>query len=200
MKKFVGIIGLFVLFSYLNAMQSSHSMYDQNKVICCALCQEPIEQGGRCAKFLNKLFHRMTSVQCPIPDCVVVCHPSCLQQHLEYVHHNDEHDVSISSPCDIAFNVVSGCAYFGLVLSTIAIGCAGVGILAYPLYTGGRMVFGGWFNAPFVVWMGYEWSQCMAEAADIPRLKILARAVGALLGASTAAFDIWLYNVRNSAL
>ncbi len=139
----------------------------------------------------------MTSVNCPIPDCIVICHPSCLQQHLESVHHKDDSDSCISDSFNVALNVLEGGACLGFVVATIAASCVGIGVLAYPLYAGGRMVFGSWFDAPFVVWLGYELSDSMAGNTN-QRLRALARFAGALWGVSAGAFDIWLYNARNN--
>lgn len=197
MKKVLFLSTIIMFLSSLSAMQSPRTEHDNNKVLCCALCREPIEQGGCCAKFLNKLFCRMTSVHCPIPDCVVICHPSCLQQHVEKIHHQDDSNIATCNPCDVALNVLEGCACLAFAVATIAAGCIGIGVLTYPLYAGGRMMFGSWFDAPFVVFLGYELSDSMADATD-PRLRAFARIAGALWGVSAGAFDIWLYNARNS--
>lgn len=198
MKIILFVVTILMLFSSLFALQQVPDMHDNNKVLCCALCCEPIEQGGCCAKFLNKLFCRMRSVRCPIPNCVVICHPSCLQQHLENVHHAQDCDGCISNPCNVALSVLEVSVCLSSAIVAITAGCVVIGAFAYPLYVGGRMVFGSWVDAPFVVWLGYEVSDSMVENMN-QRLRVFARVAGALWGVSSGAFDIWLYNTRNSA-
>jgi hypothetical protein len=200
MQKLLIMFCMTFIFSSGNAMQMQENYSNEN--VLCACCEKPIDQDGKCLRFLKSLFGKMNAMRCPHPDCVVVFHPACLKKHLSSAHCDVVDSAELTLPSagkKVIEKVVDSCALLALIpveLFCFATCSAGWGVMTFPAYYAGKKVIGNGFDIPFALGLIYGTGNMFALAPGHHfgvGGKLMAVS-GLIVGLGAYVFDAWAFS------